>query len=261
MLHKEVALKIEYFYNDEDLNFQVASKKGMLSILQGIAEQDARVTLHYGNGQHFILTTLLGANEHGIWLAATPFPRENRQLLLNDKITFVSLYQGVKIQFVARHIENDRFEGNEAFYMELPDYLLRIQRRDFYRAPIPSGARVRCIIPVRPENPDHPPIMREVPIVDISSGGIGLLCSEHEATLLPNKIFPDCRISLPHAAPLTATIEVRNSTPLSTPNNVVYKRIGCRFIQLDNQASTLLQHHIASLQSENMAKRHLAVPH
>src|ERR1017187_10056185 len=183
MYHKEVALKIEHFYNDEDVELHIKSKTEMQSILQNIADHGAHVALYYGNGQNFILIILLFANEHGMWLDVGPFPPENKLILLSDKITFVSLHQHVKIQFVANHIENDLFENNEAFYMELPDYLLRVQRREFYRALIPASTPIQCIIPIQPDSPGNPVIMRKVPLVDISGGGIGLLCGENEAEL------------------------------------------------------------------------------
>jgi len=55
-----------------------------------------------------------------MWLAAGVFLQENRQLLLSDKITFVSVYQHVKIQFAANKIESALLENNDAFYMDLP---------------------------------------------------------------------------------------------------------------------------------------------
>ncbi len=254
MSHKQVALRIERFYDDEDLEFRVKSKREMLFILQSIADQGTRVALFYGRGQSYIPTTLMGANEHGMWLDVGPFPPENKQLLLSDKITFVSMHQHVKIQFVAHDIENDLFENNEAFFMELPDYLLRIQRREFYRSTIPASALVRCIIPIQPENPDDPVVMRAVPLVDISGGGIGLMCGEYETTLLPEKIFPNCQISIPDVGILTVTIEVRNGINFTTPNEVVRKRVGCRFIHLDNQMNILLQQYITRLQSESLVR-------
>jgi len=252
MPHKQVALQIERFHNDDDQEFRVPSKRGMLSILQNIADQGTRVALFYG-GQNFILSTLLGVNEHGMWLDVGPFPPENKLLLLSDKITFVSVHQNVKIQFVVNDAENDLYENNEAFYLELPDYMLRIQRREFFRIPIPATAPVKCIIPIQPENPGEPVIMRSVSVVDISGGGIGLLCGEDEAVLLPTKVFPDCQIVIPDVGTLKVTIEVRNGINFSAAN-VVKKRVGCCFVRLDNQVNNLLQRYITRLQSESLAK-------
>jgi c-di-GMP-binding flagellar brake protein YcgR len=255
MYHKEVALKIEHFHNDEDIAFRIPSKVEMLSILQSLADQGTHAALYYGRGQNFILTTLLGANEHGMWLDVGPFPLENKNLLLSDKFTFVSVHRHAKIQFMAHDIQNDLFKNNEAFYMALPDYLLRIQRREFFRTTIPAGPPIKCIIPVSPENPDDQIIMREVPIVDICGGGIGLLREENEAELLPRKTFPDCQISIPDVGTLTGTIEVRYNIDFTTPNNVIHKRVGCRFIHQNNQMENLLQSYITRLQSESLARQ------
>jgi c-di-GMP-binding flagellar brake protein YcgR len=257
MPHKDVALKIEHFYNDEDLELRIDSKTEMQSILQSIAELGTHVALYYGHSQNFILTILLGTDEHGMWLDVGPFPPENKLILLSDKISFVSVHQHVKIQFVVHHIKSDLFENKEAFYMEMPDYLLRIQRREFYRAPIPVTAPVKCIIPIQPGNPDDPVIMREVPLADISGGGIGLLCGENEVELSPNKIFTGCHISLPDIGILTVVIEVRNGINFATHNNVVHKHVGCRFIRSDNQIDNiemdnLLQRYIIRLQHESL---------
>jgi len=255
MPRKEVALEIEHFYNDEDVEFHILSKREMLSILLSIGTQGSRIALFYDRGRNFVLTTLLGANEHGMWLDVGPFSQENTQLLLGDKITFVSVHQNVKVQFEVRNIGSGLFESYEAFYVDMPDFLLRIQRREFFRTAIPDADFVSCIIPIQQENPDDPVIMRTLPIIDISGGGVGLMCEGHEATLLPEKTFPDCQISLPDVGILAATIEVRNSINLTTPNNVLHKRVGCRFIGLDNQMNILLQRYIAGLQSESIARR------
>ena len=252
------ALKIEHFHNDEDVDFRIISKKEMQYILQGIADQGGRVCLYYDNEQTFILTTLLGANEHGMWLDVGPFPPENKQLLLSDKITFVSMHQQVKIQFVARNIENDLFENHEAFYLELPNYLLRILRREFFRIAIPADNPISCIIPLLPKTSKERTIMREVPISEISGDGIGLLCNENEDTLLPEKIFRDCQILIPDIGTLKVTIVVRNSFNFTTRDKVVQKRVGCSFILLDPKMNNLLQRYIIRLQGENQRAKALS---
>ncbi len=256
--HKEDALEIEYFHHDYDEDFHISSQREILSILQGIANQGTRICMYYGKGQHFLMTTLLCADEHGMWLDVGSLHPKIKRLLFSGKITFVCVYQHVKIQFVTRDIVSSMLKNNEVYYFKLPDYLLRIQRREFFRSAVPSPDLVKCIIPIQPENMDDSVIMRAAPIVDISSGGIRLLCEGNEATLLPNKIFPDCQISLPDVGTMTITIEVRNSIDFTTPNKVVHKRVGCRFIGLDKQINIPLQRHITRLQSENMASRRLA---
>jgi c-di-GMP-binding flagellar brake protein YcgR len=252
MSKREVALKIEHFYNDEDLDLRIMSKVEMRSILQSIAEQGSHVALYYGSGRDFILTTVLGVHEQGLWLDVGPFAPENRQIMRSDKITFVSAHQHVKIQFVAHGIENSSFDDSQAFYLELPDHLLRIQRRAHFRMAIPAHSLVKCIIPIQPENPDDPVVMLEANIIDISGGGIALRCAEHENRLPPEKIIPDCQILIPDVGTMIVTIEVRYSMNFTAPNKVVHKHVGCQFIDLDPQMNILLQLYITRLQSESL---------
>ena len=226
-------------------------------MLQDIAENGTRVALYYDEEHNFILTTLYGANEEGMWLDVGPSSQENKRILLSNKITVVSLHQHVKIQFESYHIKLALLEGDETFYLELPDYLLRIQRRDNFRLAIPVSTPVKCIIPVKPFNPDkpeEPEVIREVPVMDISGGGVSLLCAVHETELLPKAVFQDCRISLPGTGIIRVNIEVRNNIKFTSRNNMESTRAGCQFVRLNNQMSLLLQNYIAHLQSELLIK-------
>lgn len=255
----ETELPIELFQNHEDQEFRVSSSMEILSILRGIAKHNSRICLHYGDVRDSFMTALLGLNEHGMWLDADKFAPEDRLILLDDKITFVSMHQHVKVQFEAGNIVNGLFCNRKAFYLNRPDTLLRIQRREFFRSSIPSIGQARCIIPVQQEDPDDRATLRAAPLMDISGGGIRLLCNGDDATLLPNKTFTDCQISLPDEDTLTVNIEVRNSTHFTAANNEVYKRVGCRFVSLNNQTNIQLQRHINRLQGENVARRRVAI--
>lgn len=242
---KEVVLQIERFHDDEDREFRIPSKKEILSILQRLVEQGTRAALYYDEHNNFILTTLLGANENGMWLDVGPFPPENERLLLSEHITFVSMHQNVKVQFVAHHVENVPFENTKAFYLELPEYLLRIQRRDYFRQSIPANAPIKCSIPA---------VRREVSVLDISVGGIGLLCGDNEAQLVPGKTFEDCQIPLAGIGTVKVTIEVKSNIRFTARNGAVQIRAGCQFIDPSIPMQQLLNRYVTRLQAEAAAK-------
>lgn len=252
---KEVALRIERFHDDEDSEFRVPSKKEILSILQRIAEQGTRVALYYDGHHNFILTTLLGVDGNGMWLDLGPYPPENERLLLGSKFTIVTVDQHVKVQFALHHIEKALFENAGAFHAELPDYLLRIQRRDSFRLSVPVGASVKCIIPIKPDKPGAPAVMREIPVLDISHGGISLQCGEDETELVKGRIFEDCQIPLADIGVVTVTIEVRNETKFTARNNATYLRAGCKFTNPSAQTESLLHRYTTRLQADALAKK------
>jgi c-di-GMP-binding flagellar brake protein YcgR len=259
MPHKEIALKVEHFYHDEDRDFRISSKKEMRSILQHIAEHGTRVALYYAHDHKFVLTALLGVDEQGMWLDVGPYPPDNKQLLLADRVTFVGIHRHVKVQFTAHEIESGTFENNSAFYIKLPEYLLRLQRREYFRMTVPAVPPVKCIIPVQPENPAEPATLHTVQLANISGGGVGvglgLLAGANETLLQPGKVFPGCKISIPGIGNLTVTLEVRGTIKFSGPHNAAHTHVGCQFVQMDNQTSALLQRYIARLQSESLVKQ------
>lgn len=255
---KEASLTIERFYHGNDSEFRVPSRREMLSILQDLADKGTHAALYYDAAHNFIMTTVLAATEDGIWLDVGPFPPDNKRVLLSDKLTLVSLHQHVKIQFEVREIQSASYDDAEAFFIELPDYLIRIQRREYFRLGIPPGAPLECIIPFRPLNPAEPDesaAIRTFPVFDISVGGIALLCEEGETGLQPGKEFQNCRISLPDIGVLTATLHVKNNVSFTTHNKMIQMRAGCELHHLSNRMQDLVQRYVNQLQSELLAKQ------
>ena len=254
---KEISLQPEYLPRGQDIEFRINSKREMQFILQDIADKGTRVALYYDEHHNFILTTLIGANTDGMWLDVGPFPPENKNVTLSDKITFVSMHQHVKVQFVTHDVKMVLLEGDETFYTDLPDFLLRIQRRDYFRLSVPASTPINCIIPIRPYNPakpDEPEILREVPVVDISGGGLSLLCGEHETGLLPKTTFQNCLILLPDGGTIRVNIVVKSNFKITARDESVTTRVGCQLIFPDNQMQSMLQNYVTRLQSESLVK-------
>lgn len=250
---KDVALDVARFRDGEDEKFRVSSKREMRLMLQDIARLGARVLMYYGDDD-FVITTLLGADEDGIWLETGPYPEANEAVLRSDRLTFVSAHRQVKIQFAVPGVVEAQFGEAPAFHADLPDHLLRLQRREFFRSDIPPAEKARCIIPVPQDDPDRPLLLRSAPIADIGNGGVQLLCGGSDTALQPHSVFADCMILLPESDPLPVTLEVRNSSDFSAADGSAGKRVGCRFLELDRHTDVQLQRHVTRLQRENLAR-------
>lgn len=255
---KEIPLKIELFSGEDDQQFTIRSKREILSLLHGIAQEKTHAALYHDEGNDFILSTLLKANEHGIWLEMGSIAASNQRILHSDKIIFISSRHQVKVQFVANRIEHALLENRAAFYLPLPDSLLRIQRREYFRLTTPASNPLSCIIPASPSiaasEPDAHVARHEVTIMDISGGGLSLVCAAHDTELYSGKVYADCRISLPGIGVISATVKVKNSFEVTLRNGQVSKRAGCEFIHLGGEDATLLQRYVAHLQSETLVK-------
>lgn len=249
-MSREVALTIEKFYNDEEEKFLIYSRKEIQLILHAVAQKKNRTILYFDHGKQFIQTMLLAVDHEGMWLDVGPDGVINKHILNSHDLVLVSMHQQAKIQLDGNHIYLVSYAGNPAFYMTLPDKLLRLQRRDYFRLPIPPDAALKCVIP---PGSDDAAKHAEVTIMDISVGGVALVCKENTIRLEEGKTYPDCRIDLPGIGTLKVTIHVRNMFDTTNKHGVVTKHAGCEFMNLNGQMSMLLQRYIAQMQRKLIA--------
>lgn len=242
----QIALTVEKFRDGEESKYQISSPREIQLILHAVAQKKSVAILYFNDEQHFIKSVLLAANKQGIWLDVGPSEEDNEALLLSDNVTLVTMHQGAKVQFSCTNFELAIYASHPAFFCPLPARMVRLQRRDYFRLPIPADAPLKCVIPPQSEIPAQPVA---ITIMDISVGGVALVCREQGVQLEEGEIYPDCKIDLPGIGTLTATIQVKNLFDVPSSNGNVTKHAGCEFVQPDGKTSMLLQRYVALMQS------------
>ncbi len=247
---KEIPLKIEVFSNNEDSEFLIHSKNEIRNILRTIFERNTRAALYYNEGNSFVLTMLLDTGEDGIWIDPPSNPSDNRNILNSNKIIFVSTHNQAKVQFVADRAQQVTINGRNAVFISLPPKLLRLQRREYYRLTAWPENPLTCIFkPVH----DQQQIKHDVTIMDISIGGIALVCQETSLELTPGNTYPNCEIELPGTGTLTATVQVKNAFEVTARTGEKIRRAGCVFVKPDAVMTHLLQRYVANMQRQAAA--------
>jgi c-di-GMP-binding flagellar brake protein YcgR len=247
---KEIPLKIEVFSNNEDSEFLIHSKNEIRNILQTISERNTRAALYYNEGNSFVLTMLLETGEEGIWIDPPSNPSDNRNILTSNKIIFVSTHNQAKVQFVTDSAQQVTYNGRNAVFISLPPKLLRLQRREYYRLAAWPQNPLTCVFkPVQ----DQLHIKHDVTIMDISIGGIALVCQETSLELTPGNTYPNCEIELPGTGTLTATIQVKNTFEVTARTGEKIRRAGCVFVKPDGTTTNLLQRYVSNMQRQAAA--------
>lgn len=245
MRTKEIPLKIELFSRDDENEYLISNPKEIASILQTIAQRKSRVALYYNEGISMVLTMILAADENGVWIDAASNPLDNRLIERSKRIIFVSTHNQAKVQFVADDVVLGTYEDSPAFSMALPKKLLRLQRRDYYRLVTPETNAPKCIIHsvAYQSHTQH-----EITIMDISIGGVALVCEASGIELQPGMVYEHCQIELPRLGTVDATIEVKNSLEITDRSGNVKRRAGCVFVKPDGKTTMLLQRYVAQMQ-------------
>ena len=191
------------------------------------------------------MTSMLDVGEKGLWVEQGTDMPKNRRIAESKKITLVSSLNQVKIQFSVNTTRAVTHQGYPAFYLHLPASLCRVQRREYFRLALPFSERLRCVIPV---NQPQPGGQIELPVMDISGGGLRLSCAENEIEFVTGQTYAGCQIDLPEIGKINVTITVKSLVSISPKPGQMIKRVGCEFKNLDNASSVLLQRYVTKMQ-------------
>ncbi len=254
-MKKDIPLTIESISDSDELECRISSGRQIESILRNIAETGSNAALYYNPHRDFIMTTILDVDEDGMWVEQGSSGTVNLQITSSHRIKLISSHLQVKVQFSVNEASDVTYDGRPAFFLPLPESLYRFQRRGYFRLSFPTSQNMRCIVNMA--NPANAGAIepREVTIVDISGGGLGLICLEGDVELQAGETYSRCELNLPGEGLLVVNLTVRNVVPLSTTKtgNVI-SRAGCEFRNIDGQTSAKLQRFITDKQRQMAAE-------
>lgn len=247
--------KFELEQNSEYSQFLLYSKSEIISVLRTLIQRGAMISVHFNEGKSFLLTVLIALNPNNseIIIDVSSDNEINRKALTADKLIFTTTVDKVKIQFSLKKLFGTTHDGRPAFRGELPEKLLRLQRREYFRLSTPIAAPIKSTIPMK--RPDGSALVVEVPLIDISGGGVGLMIqAEHSVLYEKEMVFDDCRIVLPEEGLLVTALRVRNAFDVTTRSGSQYIRVGCEFVNLQGPRLTLIQRYITRVERERKAR-------
>ncbi len=232
-------------------NFRVHSAVDILFILRGLMQANSLITLYLGYGNNFILTSILSVDSDKKEMIIDYGTNEkiSQQALQSKELIFVTTQNRVKIEFVCNKIKKTELKSRNAFVVNIPESLLRIQRRDNFRISTPTTKPLKCMIPV-PEEDKLTTI--EVTLLDISCGGIGLIDQRAAINFEPGVTYTNCQIALPEIGVVKTTIKVKNTYLMTLHSGDTCQRAGCEFIGLPAKTEAMIQRYI--VKQEQMRK-------
>jgi len=245
--HTDLPLKPDAPSADQS-KYLVYSRLEIAMFLGTLCKAGSMVTAYFG-GDDFILTSIVAVRPQQdlVYVEYGADDAANRRALQSKKITFVAAHERIKLQFVADSLRHARFGGRDVFSMAIPQALLRLQRREYFRIATPLTRPLVCII--RPQaTPPRPAV--EVKIVDISCGGIAVIDSDTPAGIETGVCFRGSRILLPELGDVTADIMVRSTFEVVFRNGTKHKRAGCEFVGMHERERALIQRYINRLERE-----------
>lgn len=166
----------------------------------------------------------------------------NNKLLDAGRVLFKGDVDGVDVQFSASSITKAKYQGESVFAIPIPDSLLWVQRRQFFRVRIPLGMPATCEI--QQEDGSY----RSYKIFDICAGGLSLVDEYFDLTVEVGDILNNCKLELPEHGGGQVNLEVRSAFQINRSNKSAGRRVGCRFVNLGMSLEATLQRYIHALE-------------
>lgn len=232
--------------------FQVYSRVEILSLLRSLQKQRVLVTLYFNRGEDFLLTSLLTVNPEFEELVfdAGPDRERNARLLESSRITCVAFVDNVKIQFGSGRAEATTFDRQPAFRIRLPDSVLRLQRRNFFRVYLPITKPLRAHV----ADPAAPGTSVEIAVVDMACGGVGVVLDPEKLRVEPGMKLEKFSVELPDVGMIACSLQVRH---ISDASKGIQKRfrLGCQMTDLPGPMATLVQRYVNKLERERLSMK------
>jgi len=235
--------------------FLLYSKSEILAVLRALIHKGVMITVHFDHGESFLLTSMLGmaADNRKFILDVGSNEEMNRKALLADKLIFTTIVDKVKVQFRLSKLSLTQSEGRPAFVGSVPETVLRLQRREYFRLATPIAKPLLLAATVRRE--DGSAFTVNVPLLDISGGGVGLLAEPDQAQFFHRgDTLHDCKLQLPDEGLLVATLGVCTLIETTTRTGSPFVHVGCEYIGLPTQRMIMVQRYITRVERERKAR-------
>jgi c-di-GMP-binding flagellar brake protein YcgR len=228
------------------------AKAEILAVLRSITQKGTLVTVHFDQGRFFFLTSMIALHPNNTEFILDVGSNEgvNARALQTDKLFFTTLVDKVKIQFSVDRLRREEYQGHPAFVGAVPDRLLRLQRREFFRLSLSLINPIRLCTTLEPDDKAI-----DIPLLDISGGGVGLMFPvDLVSRLEKGQMLTNCQIMLPDEGLLTSTLCVRNMFDVTSRNGSRYMRVGCEFVALPAPHLSAVQRYIIHTERERKAR-------
>lgn len=231
--------------SSEDIrSFTLSSAVEIVFHLRALINRNEMISVYFNHGEEMLLTQLITVDAARGEFSFDIGSNEdlNVGLLKSERAVFVAAPDGIKTQFVCGPFRSGRDANGPVFLATLPPDVIKLQRREYFRVETPIASPVLCQI--------RQPIAAQLPLHDISLGGLSLVTPAALPEFERMTVLVDCCIALPGSGSLIFDMEARNLRHLVNRNGSQLELIGCRFLNLNGKAESLLQRYMNQLERE-----------
>ena len=232
--------------SDEEIEdrYFLLGRMEILSILNDLIYRREPVMVNFNGGRDFFITTLLEARPEALVFDLGSDVKTNQRLGESPGCIFVARLNGIHIQFSGGSVHRFSWGGSDAFWVALPERVVRRQRRESYRIVLPVAKPM--MVQLFEEDGGAGV---EWPAHDLSVSGLGLQVVGMPDLETGQKIAR-IRLALPKQRPINCAAVVRHVTLLADRQGSARYRVGLSFAGLPPALGVAIQRFITKMELE-----------
>jgi c-di-GMP-binding flagellar brake protein YcgR len=245
-----IIYKSHPMFNDAD--YMVHNKSQILNHLTSLYKNKCLLLLSFNDNGAFVTTlAAIEPRKDLILFDCAPSEHLNSQVLGASRVEFNSNFSGIKVHFQGANIKTADLGGDTVLSMPIPQSILWVQRRRFYRIRLPLLRSTLVKVFVEDQ------FVADLPLYDISLSGFALVndFSGLAHFFESGRKFSGCRLILENGFNQEIAFEVVNVLPLNPNQSDSAQKIGCKFIALRPAAESGIQLYMQSQERKDLARR------
>lgn len=235
--------------------YLLTSEAEIATYLRALEKQHAIITIYLDDGRTFFLSSIVAVDEDkGGFSLDLAHSSEIRRLAQQSKeLTLTSSLDKVKIQMRIKRPQIAEHGGQPEISAPLPEALLRLQRREFFRLETRPNSPLKCTLTLQDKQAST--ITCTLSLLDISGGGVCLHGSSNQSEhFVPDAIIRECQLEIPGEGLIPVNLCVKKiGTPQATGSHS-HLRIGCEFVDLPRPKQAQIERYITRVERERKAK-------
>jgi c-di-GMP-binding flagellar brake protein YcgR len=234
-------------------DFRVESRREIVALLRQIGEKNQLVRMLVHGEADVCVTSILEVDpDNDTFLLDRSIERDqNRRIQAASKISCETSLDKIRILFKLESVREVAYDNSTALEADIPETLVRLQRREFYRMATPVTNPVRVVVPLPEELGGG---SATFPLADISCGGIAFLDNKLMLGEAAGRTLEGCRLDLPDVGPVVTNLEIRNMQDVTLLNNKTARRFGCMFSGISRGNMGNVQRYITKLERERNSR-------
>lgn len=233
--------------------FLIRRKEQIINKLSIVLKNKCLLTVCYGDNEDSFITTILDIYENNNIIIFYHSPKEDAisDFLNSQLITFKTDYLGIKVAFDAIKVAKIQHQGISVFAIPIPDSLLWIEARDFYRVKSPTAKSSYCQLTLKDQG------VINLELYDISLIGFSVLnpSSEISALLMPDSTFQQGKLLLADIGEGVVAFEIRSKYIINLENSDRIEKIGCQFTHITPAVENTIQRYMGQIERQSRQKK------